>query len=348
MEGDGTSNVGGGHGGSADGVGGGVAADPVRGDGGTGGEDVDAGSVVGVGGTGISAGGGTDGHGGGGTGRGVVASVGIVVTGGNGVGDSGGDGGSDSLVEGSGDTTTKGHAANRAAGRGLVVGDVVNTSNDASVRARARSGQDLDGLQGNLLGNSVGGSSDGSGAVGSVSVEVLGAFSGDGVEDRGSTATEVNVGGKDTSVNDVDINSLTGNRVVGVGSAQGEVALVNAVKTPGGRALGGGGADGHNLVGLNVLHIGVGKLGLQHSLAELGRETHHGANVVRPANFGLLVVGISDGLLEGKNVSITISDLHAILEDHDVRSIDDLGVVSVEEGRKLCTGNSHQEEKCKY
>lgn len=56
------ANVGGGHRGSGDGVGGILASDPGGQDVETGGEDVDAGTVVGKVGAGVSKGGCTDGH----------------------------------------------------------------------------------------------------------------------------------------------------------------------------------------------------------------------------------------------------------------------------------------------
>lgn len=164
-----TSDVGSGHGGTRDGVGGRVGADPRGQNVGAGGEDVDEGTEVGVRGKSISRGGGTDSAGGGLRGGRVAGGVGTVVSGGDGQEDTGADHVGGGSVDGSGLGATERHVGDgtvgAAAGLG-VGGDVVHARDDTRVGSGAGGVENLDSVQADLLGDTVGGTSDGSSDVG--------------------------------------------------------------------------------------------------------------------------------------------------------------------------------------
>lgn len=230
-----TSNMGRGHGGTRERSGGGVRGVVSGEDGGARGEDVEGRTVVGVRGTGISGGGGTDGDGVGGRGGGVVGGVGVGVTGGDNEGDTGGDGGGDGVVQGGGVRTTERHVGNSLLAGG-VGGNPVDTLNDTGGGTGTRVVEDLDGDESGLLGDTVGGTTDGTGNVGTVTVTVIGTASNVGT--HGGTAAELGVGGADTGVNDVDGNALAGGGVIDVvGGTSSQVR--DTAQAPGGTGLGG-------------------------------------------------------------------------------------------------------------
>lgn len=252
-----TGDVGGSHGSTGDGVGGGGGADPGGEDGRAGGEDVDEGTVVGVRGNGISRGGGTDSADGGLGSGGVVGGVGTVVAGGDGEEDTGPDQGGGGAVGGSGVAAAEGHVGDGAVGAvaGLGVGgDKVHAGNDTGVGAGAVGVEDLDGVEVGLLGNTIGGATDGTGDVSAVAVAIgVEAITGV-VGEPGSTATEVGVGSVNTGVDDVGASTGTSGVVVGVGGlALG--LLGDTSDAPGSGALGDVGVDGEDGLLLNVLDL---------------------------------------------------------------------------------------------
>lgn len=254
-----TSNVGAGHGGTRDGVGGSVGADPGREDGRAGGEDVNGGSVVGERGAGVGGGGGTDGDGRGLRSRGVVGGGGVIVTSSNNEGHASVDGSGDSGVDGRGLATTERHAGDGLGALALVPGSVggpLDTRDDTGVGARAIGTEDLDGDDIGLLGDTVGAAGDGASAVSSVAV----AISVGGVGEVGApagTAAELGVADLDTSVDNVDINTLAGLGIVVVGAQRRAGSLLgDAAETPGGTRLRGDGVG----VDIGIL-LNVGDLG---------------------------------------------------------------------------------------
>lgn len=188
-----TSNVGGSHGGTGDGVGGGSAANPRGKDAGARSEDIDDSTVVGVAGTGIGRGSGTNCADGGLGGRRGEGSVGVVVTGSNGKEDSGRDHVGGSGVHGRRSATTETHVGNRAVGAASgarVGGDEVHAGNDTRSGAGTRGAENLDGVDVGLLGDTVGGSANGTSDVSSVTVAVR-VVAVDIVGEPCSTATEL-------------------------------------------------------------------------------------------------------------------------------------------------------------
>jgi hypothetical protein len=248
-----TSDVGRRHGGTRDGVGGVLRANPGGKDVKTGGKDVVALSVVGEVRTLVKEGGGTDGNGVLRGGRGVVAGVCVVVTGGNGEVDAGVDGSVDRKVKSGGLATTKGHVGSRALealllallggadGVAVSLSSPLNTLHDIGHGARAVGAEDLDGIDVGLLGNTILLTSNSAGAVGAVTVAILVSVSaGDGLAPVGA-ALEVNVLVVCAGVDDVDINTLTAVGRVEVlvpGTEAQRVAVRDTGKTPGGVLLG--------------------------------------------------------------------------------------------------------------
>lgn len=193
-----TSNVGGGHGGTRDGVG--LATGPGAGDVGTGGKNIDQAAEVGVVGEGVVNLGSTNGAGRGLGSRGGGRGVSTLVTGSNSQEDAGVDNSGSGRVHGARGAATERHVDNNAVGaalRGSIVDDKLHTSDDARVGASAVVTEDLDSKEGGLLSNTVGGAADSAGNVGTValaiSVVVVGV-----VGQEGSTALEIRVRGVDT------------------------------------------------------------------------------------------------------------------------------------------------------
>jgi len=193
-----------------------VASNPVGGDGSARSEKSNACPIVRERGTGISVGSGTYSNRSCHAGRRRIESVAIVITGSNGIDHTSSDGVLYSLVEGGGSSSSKGHAGNRRTGGTLVVGDVVDARDDTSGGSRPTGAQHLHGLEAGLFGNTIGGSGNGARAVSSVSVEVSVGLASDCGENELSAGSEVDVGGEDTGVNDVNIDSASSNRAVNV------------------------------------------------------------------------------------------------------------------------------------
>lgn len=213
-----TSNVRRGHGGTGDGAGSGVAANPGGQNVGARGEDGDASTPVGVGGNGPGRVDGTDGNGAGsGSGR-DVGNVLVLVTGSDDADDALGRGSVDGVVESGREATAEGQVHDGSGGACLGA-DVVGSPVEARENDGGRGGvsdEDLDGDDVGALGHTVGGTTDGTGDVSAVTTGVsvsttsrVGAESG--------TATELRVPNLDTTVNNVGVSSLAGAVIVAVG-----------------------------------------------------------------------------------------------------------------------------------
>lgn len=171
----------------------GAAANPGGQDVAARGKDVDKVAVVGVRGAGISRGGSADSADGGLRSRGVVGSVGAVVAGSDTEEDVVADERGSSAVDSSRVATAQRHVGNDTLGAVAVAGvggDVVDAGDDARVRAGAAVIEDLDTVDGGLLGDTVGAAADGAGNVSAVAVAVSG-LAADEASDLGSTATEL-------------------------------------------------------------------------------------------------------------------------------------------------------------
>lgn len=171
----------------------GAAAGPGGEDGVAGSKDIDNSAVVGERGTGIGRGGSTNSAGVGGGRRRVVGGVGVAVTSSDGEEDTSGDGPGGRVVDGGGERGTEGHVAEDTVGAALaggVLGDEVDTSDDAGEGAGAGGVQDLDGEELGVLGDTVGGAANGASNVSAVAVAVsVGGV--DDVASPRSTAAEV-------------------------------------------------------------------------------------------------------------------------------------------------------------
>jgi hypothetical protein len=262
-----TSNVGGSHGGTGNGVGSVLAADPSGENVQTRGEDVSALSEVGEVGTFISQGGGTDGDSLLGGSRRVVASISVVITGSDSEVNSSINSGVDSEVQSAGAATTKRHIGNatfeflvtRLGLLDVSLGSPLNTLDNIGHGARAVRAEDLDSVDVGLLGNTVLLAGNSTRAVGSVAVSILiGIALRDSLAPVGTTlkVSVLNVG---TSVNHVGINTLTailGIEVLVEGTEGEALTMRDTGKTPGGVLLGLRSIHGADLgVLLNVLNL---------------------------------------------------------------------------------------------
>lgn len=158
------------HGGSRDGVGGGSRSNPCGEHANTWGEDVEDGTEVGEAGTSIILVNGADGNDCWLGGWGDVGSVLVLVTGSDDGGDTSSDSGLDGVVAGSGVRSSKRHGDDRL---GSSVGDSpLNTRDNTRAGSLSAGVENLDCDEGCLLSNTVGGTSDGTGTVSTVSVTI--------------------------------------------------------------------------------------------------------------------------------------------------------------------------------
>ena len=136
------------------------------------------------------------------------------------------------------------------AGAGRVVArHPVDARDHARGGAGAAAVEHAHGDEAHALGDAVGRAADRAGDVGAVAVAVVGAAAVDGVEARHRAPAELRVREPDPGVDDVGGDVRRG-RVVAVGRAQREVALVDAVQAPGGVVL--RGVERDHAVGLDV------------------------------------------------------------------------------------------------
>lgn len=107
----------------------------------------------------------------------------------------------------------------------------VDTGDDTSGGTRSIITQNLDSDDARALGNTVGGTGNGTGAVSSVSVEIRVGGAGNSIESPAGTAAKVGVGDQHTSINDVDEGTSSRSVVIDVvGSSPG--AVRDGAKSP--------------------------------------------------------------------------------------------------------------------
>ena len=246
------SNVRGSHRGTRDGVDGVLAASPGGQNVQTRGEDVGALSVVGEVSTLISKSRGTNSHDILSSRWGGVAGISVVITSSNGEVETSVNAGVDGNFQNPGLSTTETHVGNTAlealslallGSIGLLnvrLNGPLDTLDDIRHGTRARRSEDLDGIDVGLLGDTVLLTSDGSGAVGSVSIAISVLIVGRDSLSPAGTALEVNMVNVDTSVNSVGINSLTtisGIQVLVEGTKREAVPVGDTGQTPGSTLL---------------------------------------------------------------------------------------------------------------
>lgn len=218
-----TSNVWGGHGGARDGVDGVLRSDPGGKDVKSWSKDVVALSVVGEVGALIRKSGGTDSYSVGSGSWRVVARIGIVVTGSDGEVKTGLDGTIHSGIKSWRLATTERHVGGRALeALGLLLAilsildllDVLlssplDTLDDVRHGSRSVGSEDLDSVDVGLLGDTIFLTTDGTGAVSSVSISILILIaSWDGLAPASATL-KVDVLDVGSGIDDIDINTLT-------------------------------------------------------------------------------------------------------------------------------------------
>ena len=300
--------MGGRHGGPADGVRGGVARVPGRGDAGSRREEVHAVSVVGPRGLLVALRGGRHRQGLGHPGRGVVAGVGlaappVAVARGHNVGEARVHGGTNRAVQRRARAATQRHVHH--AGPGSVSRDPVQPCHDGAHRASPGAPEDPDRDEVDSLGHAVARSTHRAGHVGPVPVAVIAVPAiADQVDPRpGSTPwvrLKVRVGVANPRVHDV--GGDPGSRgIVRVASIQRKSPLVDPVEPPGGVVLGGL-LQVHDLVLLDPEHPPVPHEAVTGRLRDgAGEPVHHvsidvarGNAVVRGHGLGVHVASQGD------------------------------------------------------
>jgi len=244
-----------GHGGSADGSVANIRSDPGSGNVLSGGKDVGALSPVAEGGSGVIDVDGVDGDSGGNASRRVVAGISVVVSRGDDDDESHLDGLSDGIIKGLGGSSSEGHVGNGplSGAAGVPVGGELNSTGNVQKVSSSEASEGFDGDEVGVLGNSVSFASGSGSAVGSVSVVVGGVIIiVVEIVSRNSASLEFLVGEEDSSVDNVEIDSLASVVKVFVVGVEGEVGLVDAIEPPGSVVLGFElGVD--DLVGFDVL-----------------------------------------------------------------------------------------------
>jgi hypothetical protein len=247
-----TSNVRRSHRGTGDGVDGVLAADPGGQNVQTRGKDVIASTVVREVSTLVSQGGGSDGDGLLGGSRRVVARVGVVVTSSDSKVNTSIHSSVNCLVKGDRLAAAETHVGSASfealdlSSLGILdfldvlSSSPLNTGDDIGHRAGAVGTQNLDSVDVGLLGNTVLLASNGSSAVGTVSVAIFIGVTSRNSLTPGSAALKVNVLGVGAGVNDVDIHTLTavsGIKILVEGSEAQRVSVRDTGQTPRGILL---------------------------------------------------------------------------------------------------------------
>lgn len=136
----------------------------------------------------------------------------------------------------------------------LVLVCAQSTGEDFLLGAGARGVENLDGVEVDLLGDTISGTTDSAGNVGAVTVAVgIGAITGSIVQ-PGSTSTELGVSGVDASVNDIGANTGTGGIVIGIAGTAGSL-VGDASKAPRSAGLSDIGVDLNLGILLDVLDL---------------------------------------------------------------------------------------------
>jgi hypothetical protein len=196
-----------------------------------------------------------------------AAGIGAVVARGHRHRDAGvGQIGDRSIHRGVGATTEThiGHGRQYTVGR-----DPVDTGNDTGPGAGAAAVEHAHRMQGHALGDAVGGAADGAGDVGAVAVAVVGTAA-DGVETVADAPGEFIVGGEHAGIDDVGMHAGCGG-VVGIRAAEREIALIDAVQTPGRTVL--SGIDAGVAVFFDVRHARIGQQFRQGAIVGIDHET---------------------------------------------------------------------------
>lgn len=346
-----TDNVRGGHRGTRDGVTSGLATNPGRSDANTGAKDLDTLAERREGGNVVTNVRGTDGQDIGSTRRRARAGIDVlIVTGSNNDWDVGLVQAGGSVVQSTGGATAQGHVDHSA----LTLvdrDDPVQGSNNARGRTAAIASQDLDTNQLDLLGNSVAGTTNGTGDVSTVAVLVSVGGTLDKVGAHLGTATKVSVSSVDTSVNDVGSDASTGSigvlvRGLGVGQS---TALADTAKTPGGRR-GLSGLNRDDGVLLNVGNLVQGQELGDGSTGACDSETGDGAEALVDSG-AAATTGIVDTGSDFIELWCEGVDGVGVLEDDDVGSsnsgrasgVVDEGGSSVSRGRGPCQASDNEE-----
>lgn len=224
---------------------------------------------------------------------------------------------------------------------------------------RARGVEDLHGVEPGLLGNTVGGTTDGTGNVGAVAVAVR-VRAVDKVGGKGGAAAKVGVRGVDTRVNDVRASAGAGAGVVGV--ARAAAAVRDAADAPGSTGLGGVGVDVDNGVLLNELDLwlrvreAAGRLCIcvpQNTHIRVVLESLDGGGIQSggEALEALRLVLELSLALEGAQGVVEASRRDALVKLDNVLALDDLNVARNVEGSRggplgrgsQCQGHKRQD-----
>lgn len=339
------------HRGTRDGVASSIATNPSRSDADTGAKDLDTLAERREGSNVVTNVRGTDSQDIGSARRRARAGIDVlIVTGSNNDGDVGLEQAGGGVVQSAGGATTQRHVDHSALA--LVDRDnPVQGSNNARSRTAAISSQDLDTNQLDLLGNSVGVTTNGTGDVGAVAVLVSVGGALDKVGAHLGTATKVSVSSVDTSVNDVGSDASTGSvrvlvRGLGVGQS---TALADTAKTPGGgRGLSGLNRDDGVL--LNVGDLVQGQELGDGSTGACNGETGDGAEALVDSGAAATTGVVDTG---GDFIELWCEGVGGVrvLEDDDVGSsnsgrasgVVDEGGSSVGRGRGPCQTGDNEE-----
>lgn len=322
-----TGNVGSGHGSSGDGVAGSLGSNPGRGDLDTRSKDLNALAEGREGGNVVVDIRGTDGQSLRGTGGRTRASVDVlVVTGGDNDRDVGTEKAANGIVQGAGGTTTKRHVDD-----GLLAlvdaDDPVKSSDDSRGGTRTLTVEDLDTDEVDLLGNTVGVSSDGTGDVGTVTVLVGVGRALDEVVAHLGTAAKVDMGGVDTSINNVGGHTSSGRVGILVRGTLGDTtALGDTGETPGGGRLLGA-DDGDDRVLLDIIDLVVLEELIKGSTVTLDGETGDGLEAMVDLGGLAAVATVLDAVRELVEFGLERVDGVGVLEDDDVLVGDRVGLV---------------------
>mmetsp|Transcript_11039 Transcript_11039/g.18021 ORF Transcript_11039/g.18021 Transcript_11039/m.18021 type:complete len:415 (-) Transcript_11039:56-1300(-) len=336
--GTGSAYLGGGHGGTRDGVGGRRGANPGRGDGRARAEDISASTVVGVAGTGVVDVRSGNGDGTGLRSGGVAAGIGVVVTSGNHHGHTSIEGSLDSVILHLRKASTQRKVGNGlAASDGRLASDPVDAINNTTGGAGASVGENLDSNQVRLLGGTPSLASNGTGTMGTMSIAISLIRNSNNIGDRGVTegarsgllAGEVIILAINTSVNDVGIHIRTRSTsgvVIGVSVGGVVVSMVDSLGSPVSIRLRHAIIERDSLVLLHVLHV----LALKHTFKTTSSQLHGVGTLVA---IGHVLIHMEGGKISGEllaqvsNVALEGLSVNVVMKTDNVRVGNSLGRV---------------------